>query len=182
MPSSKKLHFCQAHGKDQTRCTPSQCEKSLHCNDVSHWLGAYLDWSLPWVEWLTSAGGMKPDTGLCGDCACAACSHGGHPSHRDARLLAYWRHGDYKEQMQRQRNKNTHYSLKIMNRLQNPVMRSFRSNGRCSKPWFKENCFKMFDRLLICRSATGIYFVPRTFRITRIKIYRWYICNDSDKK
>ena len=27
-----------------------QWETSLHCNDVSHWLGAYLDWSLPqWV-------------------------------------------------------------------------------------------------------------------------------------
>ena len=30
----------------QFRCAPSQWETSLHCNDVSHWLGAYLDWSL----------------------------------------------------------------------------------------------------------------------------------------
>ena len=25
---------------------PGQWETSLHCNDVSHWLGAYLNWSL----------------------------------------------------------------------------------------------------------------------------------------
>ena len=25
---------------------PSQWETSLHCTDISHWLGAYLDWSL----------------------------------------------------------------------------------------------------------------------------------------
>ena len=31
---------------DQTRYAPSQWETSLHCNDVSHWLGTYLDWSL----------------------------------------------------------------------------------------------------------------------------------------
>ena len=32
--------------KDQSRYAPSQWGTSLHCNDVSHWLGAYLDWSL----------------------------------------------------------------------------------------------------------------------------------------
>ena len=31
--------------RDQSRYTPSQWETSLQCNDVSHWLGAYLDWS-----------------------------------------------------------------------------------------------------------------------------------------
>ena len=31
---------------DQSRYGPSQWETSLHCNDVSHWLDAYLDWSL----------------------------------------------------------------------------------------------------------------------------------------
>ena len=32
--------------RDQSRYVPSLWETSLHCNDVSHWLGAYLDWSL----------------------------------------------------------------------------------------------------------------------------------------
>ena len=32
--------------RDQSRYSPSQWETSLQCNDVSHWLGAYLDWSL----------------------------------------------------------------------------------------------------------------------------------------
>ena len=31
--------------RDQFRYAPSQWE-TLHCNNVSHWLGAYLDWSL----------------------------------------------------------------------------------------------------------------------------------------
>ena len=34
------------HIRDPSRYAPSQWETSLHCNDVSHWLGAYLDWSL----------------------------------------------------------------------------------------------------------------------------------------
>ena len=29
--------------RDQSRYAPSQWVMSLHCNDVSHWLGAYLD-------------------------------------------------------------------------------------------------------------------------------------------
>ena len=33
-------------GRDQSSYAPSQWETSLHCNDVSHWLGAYLDWCL----------------------------------------------------------------------------------------------------------------------------------------
>ena len=32
--------------RDQSRYAPSPWETSLHCNDVPHWLGAYLDWSL----------------------------------------------------------------------------------------------------------------------------------------
>ena len=32
--------------RDQSRYAPSQWEMSLHCNDISHWLGPYLDWSL----------------------------------------------------------------------------------------------------------------------------------------
>ena len=29
--------------RDQSRYAPNQWETSLQCNDVSHWLGAYLD-------------------------------------------------------------------------------------------------------------------------------------------
>ena len=32
--------------RDQSRYARSQWEASLQCNNVSHWLGAYLDWSL----------------------------------------------------------------------------------------------------------------------------------------
>ena len=32
--------------KDQSRYAPIQWETPLQCNDVSHWLGAYLDWFL----------------------------------------------------------------------------------------------------------------------------------------
>ena len=32
--------------RDQSKYAPSQWETSLQCNDVSHWLGANLDWSL----------------------------------------------------------------------------------------------------------------------------------------
>ena len=32
--------------RDQSRYAPSQWETLLHCNDVSHWLGAYLYWFL----------------------------------------------------------------------------------------------------------------------------------------
>ena len=31
--------------RDQSRYVPNQWESSLHCNDVSHWLSAYLNWS-----------------------------------------------------------------------------------------------------------------------------------------
>ena len=42
-----KVIDCWFHTRDQSRYAPSQWETSLQCNDVSHWLGAYLDWSLP---------------------------------------------------------------------------------------------------------------------------------------
>ena len=32
--------------RDQSRYAPSPWETFLHCDDVSHWLVAYLDWSL----------------------------------------------------------------------------------------------------------------------------------------
>ena len=32
--------------RDQSSYASSQRETSLHCNDVAHWLGAHLDWSL----------------------------------------------------------------------------------------------------------------------------------------
>ena len=32
-------------GRDQSWYALSQWETSLQCNDISHWLGAYLDWS-----------------------------------------------------------------------------------------------------------------------------------------
>ena len=39
--------FTFESSRDQSRYEPSQWETSSHCNDVSHWLGTYLDWSLP---------------------------------------------------------------------------------------------------------------------------------------
>ena len=36
--------------RDQSSYAPSQWESSLHCNNISHWLGAYLDWSLRQVS------------------------------------------------------------------------------------------------------------------------------------
>ena len=41
--------FCHTHiylCRDQSRHVPSQWETSLHCDNVSHWLRPYLDWSL----------------------------------------------------------------------------------------------------------------------------------------
>ena len=32
--------------RDQSRYVPSQWETLLQCNDISHWLGTHLDWSL----------------------------------------------------------------------------------------------------------------------------------------
>ena len=32
--------------REQSRYIPSQWETLLQCNDISHWLGTYLDWSL----------------------------------------------------------------------------------------------------------------------------------------
>ena len=45
----KKKHVQSVVSMDQSRNASSQWETSLQCNDVSHWLGAYLDrldWSL----------------------------------------------------------------------------------------------------------------------------------------
>ena len=41
--------------RDLYRYAPSPWETSLHCNDVSHWLGAYLDWSLLSVMLINAA-------------------------------------------------------------------------------------------------------------------------------
>ena len=38
--------------RDQSRYAPIQWETSLHCNDVFHWLGAYLGWSLTLTLWV----------------------------------------------------------------------------------------------------------------------------------
>ena len=40
--------------RNQSRHAPSQWETSLQCNDVSHWLGAYLNWSLHQKCWSTT--------------------------------------------------------------------------------------------------------------------------------
>ena len=45
--SSTMLPVVSQYNRDQSRYAPSQWETSVHCNNVSHWLGAYLDWSLP---------------------------------------------------------------------------------------------------------------------------------------
>ena len=37
--------------RDQSRYVPSQWETSLQCNDISHWLGEHLDWSLRLCWW-----------------------------------------------------------------------------------------------------------------------------------
>ena len=39
-------HGQTASFRHQFMYVPSQWEKLLHCKDVSHWLGTYLDWSL----------------------------------------------------------------------------------------------------------------------------------------
>ena len=42
--AATKTPLCK--GRDQPKYAPSQWEPSLQCNDVSHWVGAYLDWFL----------------------------------------------------------------------------------------------------------------------------------------
>ena len=37
--------------REQSGYAPSHWGTSLQCNDVSHWLGAYLDWSLQLCRW-----------------------------------------------------------------------------------------------------------------------------------
>ena len=39
-------YFMKCISRDQSRYVPSQWETSLHCNNISHWLGTNLDWSL----------------------------------------------------------------------------------------------------------------------------------------
>ena len=46
-----RIHSFQGHvlctsSRDRFVYAPSQWETALHCNAVSHWLGAYTDWSL----------------------------------------------------------------------------------------------------------------------------------------
>ena len=55
------IRFTMIYNRDQCRCAPSQWETSLQCNDVSHWLGAYLHWSLfiMWATWITADGLRK---------------------------------------------------------------------------------------------------------------------------
>ena len=56
MSTAKWWAFClslNVLNRDQSRYAPSQWEISLHCNDISHWLGTYLDWSL--VKWMVSS-------------------------------------------------------------------------------------------------------------------------------
>ena len=57
--------------RNMSRYVPSQWEMSLHCNDISHWQGTYLNWSLwlacedevrgvfLWVQCLTYVLGNK---------------------------------------------------------------------------------------------------------------------------
>ena len=66
----KSLIRCQVSLKysvvprDQSRYAPSQSETSLQCNDVSHWLGAHLDWSLcaiiMWSTFFTKSSQVAP--------------------------------------------------------------------------------------------------------------------------
>ena len=42
----KLSQYKDAVFRDQSRYGPSQWETSLHCKDISNWLGAYLNWSL----------------------------------------------------------------------------------------------------------------------------------------
>ena len=49
----QKIHTTEV--RDQSSYEGSQWETSLHCNDVSHWLGAYLGrslWSMTNVKWV----------------------------------------------------------------------------------------------------------------------------------
>ena len=45
-PSSFESHGTTTWGRDRFVFAPSQWETTLHCNVVSHWLGAYTKWSL----------------------------------------------------------------------------------------------------------------------------------------
>ena len=54
--SNQVTHFDQTPGRYDTRAdstfAPSQWEATLHCNDISHWLGASLETTLCVRKWL----------------------------------------------------------------------------------------------------------------------------------
>ena len=53
----------EQNGRDHFSYAPSQWETTLHCNVVSHWLGAYTKWTL---EWLTFADNISNERfGFC---------------------------------------------------------------------------------------------------------------------
>ena len=60
----KLTHCCLIMPRDQSRYVPGQWETSLQCNDVSHWLGAYLDWSLHAI-WLHRSGSTLAQVMTC---------------------------------------------------------------------------------------------------------------------
>ena len=43
--SSSEIPNKSPWSREQFRCVASQWETSLHCNNISHWLGTHLDWS-----------------------------------------------------------------------------------------------------------------------------------------
>ena len=45
VPVKQPWRMISYHYRDQPRCAPSKWKTSLHCNDVSHWLVAYIGWS-----------------------------------------------------------------------------------------------------------------------------------------
>ena len=52
MPSFKTTNRKHSYPRVHFVYAPSQWETTLHCNVVSHWLGAYTKWSL--LSWKTS--------------------------------------------------------------------------------------------------------------------------------
>ena len=72
-PVNSRVKLCEKKAwcddytiRDQPRYAPSQWETALHCNDISHWLGAYLDWSLYHVNiWLDILNHIWPQVIKC---------------------------------------------------------------------------------------------------------------------
>ena len=48
------LYTCQSLFRDHYVYAPSQWEFALHCNDISHWLGADTEWSLLLTRYMLS--------------------------------------------------------------------------------------------------------------------------------